>query len=47
MSLTKTDNKEYKRQMSDDVEKTVVGFLNTFDGELSSSVLMTMVPFMA
>ena len=34
MSLTETDNREYKRQISDGVEKTVIGFLNSSGGEL-------------
>ena len=34
MSLAETDNIEYKRQITDDVEKAVVGFLNSSGGQL-------------
>jgi len=34
MALTETENREYKRQLTDDIEKTVVAFLNATGGEL-------------
>ena len=34
MPLTETDNKEYKRQIPDDIEKAVVAFLNSTGGEI-------------
>jgi len=34
MQLTETENTEYKRRVTGDIEKTVIGFLNTSGGEL-------------
>jgi len=34
MQLTETENTEYKRRVTDGIEKTVIGFLNTSGGEL-------------
>jgi predicted HTH transcriptional regulator len=34
MTLTETENREYKRQVTDELEKSVVSFLNTAGGEL-------------
>ena len=34
MALTETENREYKRQITDDIEKAVVAFLNASGGEV-------------
>jgi predicted HTH transcriptional regulator len=34
MAINETDNREYKRQITDDIEKAVVAFLNASGGEL-------------
>jgi len=34
MQLTETDRMEYKRRVTEDIERTVIGFLNTSGGEL-------------
>jgi len=34
MQLTETENTEYKRRVTGDIERTVIGFLNTSGGEL-------------
>jgi len=34
MTLNETDNKEYKRLLTDDIEKSVVAFLNAQGGEI-------------
>ena len=34
MALTETDNREYKRQITEDIEKAVVAFLNAEGGEI-------------
>ncbi|MCL2890863.1 MAG: putative DNA binding domain-containing protein [Methanomassiliicoccaceae archaeon] len=34
MQLTETENTEYKRRITEDIERTVIGYLNTSGGEL-------------
>jgi len=38
MQLTETENLEYKRRITEDIERTVIGYLNTSGGELHIGV---------